>query len=229
MSGDEFDNVSPATGRVLGTTAAAGAADMDAADRRRPARVRRDGLGRNRALRKRCLAQLQSAVGGRNRRPARGIGRRGRLPDHDDARTRSWTGRSTDVAALSRPLDRRVRMGTACSTAAGCSASATCAPWSRSPSASSPRSPRRTYPIEVILNKLGPRWRSATPSCSSPTRTRRGTRPGSAGSSPSTPTSRAGVVNVVPTPANDVGRACWRPTRASTWCRSPAPPRSASY
>ena len=31
MSGDEFDNVSPATGLVLGTTAAAGAADMDAA------------------------------------------------------------------------------------------------------------------------------------------------------------------------------------------------------
>ena len=44
VSGAEFDNVSPATGLVLGTTAAAGAEDMDARHRRGPARVRRDRL-----------------------------------------------------------------------------------------------------------------------------------------------------------------------------------------
>ncbi|MGH3581463.1 MAG: aldehyde dehydrogenase family protein, partial [Mycobacterium sp.] len=61
-SGTEFDNVSPATGLVLGTTSAAGAEDMDAAI----AAARRafdDGdWAVNRALRQRTLLQLQDAI-----------------------------------------------------------------------------------------------------------------------------------------------------------------------
>jgi aldehyde dehydrogenase (NAD+) len=58
----EFDNVSPATGLVLGTTAAAGAPDMDRAI---GAARRAFDLGdwsTNRELRKRCLEQLQAAI-----------------------------------------------------------------------------------------------------------------------------------------------------------------------
>jgi aldehyde dehydrogenase (NAD+) len=61
-SGAQFDNVSPATGLVLGVTAAADAADM----RRAIAAARRaldeSDWSTNRALRKRCLQQLQSAI-----------------------------------------------------------------------------------------------------------------------------------------------------------------------
>ena len=62
ISGDEFDNVSPATGRVLGTTAAAGAADMDAAIAAARRAFDETDWAVNRALRKRCLEQLQSAL-----------------------------------------------------------------------------------------------------------------------------------------------------------------------
>ncbi|MHA3022842.1 aldehyde dehydrogenase family protein [Mycobacterium sp. BMJ-28] len=62
VSGAEFDNVSPATGAVLGATAAAGAEDMDAAI----AAARRafdDGdWSTNRVLRRRVLMQLQDAI-----------------------------------------------------------------------------------------------------------------------------------------------------------------------
>ncbi|MBX7430583.1 aldehyde dehydrogenase family protein [Mycobacterium sp. Y57] len=61
-SGAEFDNLSPATGAVLGVTAAADAHDME----RAVAAARRafDGSdwSTNRALRKRCLEQLQDAL-----------------------------------------------------------------------------------------------------------------------------------------------------------------------
>ncbi|WP_299572838.1 aldehyde dehydrogenase family protein [uncultured Williamsia sp.] len=61
-SGAEFENRSPATGVVLGSTAAAGPEDMDAAI----AAARTafdDGIwASDRALRRRCLLQLQEAV-----------------------------------------------------------------------------------------------------------------------------------------------------------------------
>ena len=55
LSGETFDNVSPATGGLLGTTAAAGAEDVDAAIA--AARRSFDGTSwsTDRALRKRCL------------------------------------------------------------------------------------------------------------------------------------------------------------------------------
>ena len=61
-TGEAFDNVSPVTGLVLGQTAAAGVQDMD----RGIAAARRafdeSDWSTNRALRKRCLEQLQSAI-----------------------------------------------------------------------------------------------------------------------------------------------------------------------
>ncbi|WP_237572814.1 aldehyde dehydrogenase family protein [Mycolicibacterium lacusdiani] len=58
----EFDNVSPATGLVLGTTAAAGAADMDRAIGAARRAFDSGDWSTNRALRKRCLEQLQAAI-----------------------------------------------------------------------------------------------------------------------------------------------------------------------
>ncbi len=62
VSGEEFDNLCPATGMVLGTTSAAGAHDMDHAIA--AARRAFDGSAwsTNRGLRRRCLEQLQAAI-----------------------------------------------------------------------------------------------------------------------------------------------------------------------
>ncbi|BBX17636.1 aldehyde dehydrogenase [Mycolicibacterium duvalii] len=61
-SGAEFDNVSPATGEVLGTAAAAGAVDMERAiDAARSAFDTTD-WSTNPTLRRRCLEQLQAAL-----------------------------------------------------------------------------------------------------------------------------------------------------------------------
>ena len=60
--GAEFDNVSPATGRVLGVTAAAGPTDMDGAIAAARRAFDQTDWSTNRALRKRCLDQLQAAL-----------------------------------------------------------------------------------------------------------------------------------------------------------------------
>ncbi len=61
-AGAEFDNVSPATGLVLGRTAAAQAQDMDRAIAAARRAFDETDWSTNRALRKRCLEQLQSAI-----------------------------------------------------------------------------------------------------------------------------------------------------------------------
>lgn len=61
-SGARYDNVSPATGRVLGSTGAAEAADMTAAIAAARRAFDETDWSSNRALRKRCLEQLQSAI-----------------------------------------------------------------------------------------------------------------------------------------------------------------------
>jgi aldehyde dehydrogenase (NAD+) len=61
-SGARFDNVSPATGKVLGTTAAAAAQDMDAAIAAARNAFDTTNWSTDRALRKRCLLQLQEAL-----------------------------------------------------------------------------------------------------------------------------------------------------------------------
>jgi aldehyde dehydrogenase (NAD+) len=61
-SGASFDNVSPATGQVIGATAAATAEDMDAAIAAARNAFDTTSWSTDRALRKRCLLQLQEAL-----------------------------------------------------------------------------------------------------------------------------------------------------------------------
>lgn len=61
-AGAEFANVSPATGRVLGATASADGADMDRAIGAARRAFDDTDWSANRELRKRCLGQLQSAL-----------------------------------------------------------------------------------------------------------------------------------------------------------------------
>jgi aldehyde dehydrogenase (NAD+) len=61
-SGARFDNVSPATGKVLGTTAAAAGEDMDRAIGAARRAFDEGHWAADRALRKRCLLQLQEAL-----------------------------------------------------------------------------------------------------------------------------------------------------------------------
>lgn len=61
-SGESFDNHSPATGLLLGTTAAAGATDMDRAIAAARRAFDNTGWSTDRALRRRCLEQLQRAL-----------------------------------------------------------------------------------------------------------------------------------------------------------------------
>jgi aldehyde dehydrogenase (NAD+) len=61
-SGERFDNVSPATGEVLGSTAAATPADMDAAIASARSAFDDTGWPTDIALRQRCLLQLQEAL-----------------------------------------------------------------------------------------------------------------------------------------------------------------------
>ena len=61
-SGETFANVSPATGAVLGVTAAAGAEDMDAAIAAARRAFDETAWSTDRGLRKRCLLQLQEAL-----------------------------------------------------------------------------------------------------------------------------------------------------------------------
>lgn len=61
-SGAEFDNISPATGRLLGTTAAAGPEDMDAAIGAARRAFDTTDWSTNRDLRRRTLLQLQDAI-----------------------------------------------------------------------------------------------------------------------------------------------------------------------
>ncbi|RAV03334.1 aldehyde dehydrogenase family protein [Mycolicibacter senuensis] len=61
-SGARFDSIAPATGRVLGATAAADATDMDRAVGAARRAFDDTDWATNRDLRKRCLQQLQSAL-----------------------------------------------------------------------------------------------------------------------------------------------------------------------
>lgn len=61
-SGATFDNVSPATGLLLGATAAADAVDMSRAIAAARRAFDESDWSTHRELRKRCLAQLQSAI-----------------------------------------------------------------------------------------------------------------------------------------------------------------------
>jgi aldehyde dehydrogenase (NAD+) len=201
-AGAEFDNVSPATGLVLGCTAAADTEDMDRAIAAARRAFDESDWSTNRTLRKRCLEQLQSAI----------------EAEKDDLREEliaevGCPVMTTESAQLDWPLadglrypakliddfewervleggglfgDRNLR--TVVKEPVGVVAAIT-------PS---------NFPIEVILNKLGPALATGNTVVLKP--------------DPNTPWNAtrlgrliaehtdipAGVVNVVPTPSNDV-------------------------
>lgn len=198
----EFDNVSPATGLVLGSTAAAKAEDMDRAIAAARRAFDESDWSTNRTLRKRCMEQLQAAI----------------EAEKDDLREEliaevGCPAMTTESAQLDWPLadglrypakliddfewervleggglfgDRNVR--TVVKEPVGVVAAIT-------PS---------NFPIEVILNKLGPALATGNTVVLKP--------------DPNTPWNAtrlgrliaehtdipAGVVNVVPTPSNEV-------------------------
>lgn len=203
-SGAEFDNFSPATGQVLGTTAAAGANDMDGAIAAARRAFDATDWPTNRGLRKRCLAQLQSALDGEKEGLREELIAEVGCPvvttqtaqlDWPLAEALRYPARLIDDFEWRRVLDggglfgdRNVR--TIVKEPVGVVGAI-------SPS---------NYPIEVILNKLGPALAAGNTVVLKP--------------DPNTPWNAtrlgrliaehtdipAGVVNVVPTPSNEVAQ-----------------------
>ena len=201
-TGAQFDNVSPATGLVLGRTAAAQPQDMDRAIAAARKAFDETDWSTNRALRKRCLEQLQSAIeAGKEDLREELIAEVG-CPvmttqsaqlDWPLAEALRYPSRLIDDFEWERTLDggglfgeRNVR--TVVKEPVGVVAAIT-------PS---------NFPIEVMLNKLGPALAAGNTVVLKP--------------DPNTPWNAtrlgrliaehtdipAGVVNVVPTPSNDV-------------------------
>ena len=211
-SGAEFDNLSPATGELLGTTAAADKDDMDRAIG--AARVAFDTTdwSTNRSLRKRCLEQLQAAIEGEKEELREELIAEVGCPamttesaqlDWPLAESLRYPAHLIDAFEWERVLDggglfgdRNVR--TVVKEAVGVVAAVT-------PS---------NFPIEVILNKLGPALAAGNTVVLKP--------------DPNTPWNATrlgrliaertdippGVVNVVTTPSNDVAEhPGYRPAR----------------
>jgi aldehyde dehydrogenase (NAD+) len=201
-SGAEFDNVSPATGLLLGRTAAAEPQDMDRAiDAARRAFDETD-WSTNRSLRRRCLGQLQSAIEGEKEDLREELIAEVGCPvmttqsaqlDWPLAESLRYPARLIDDFEWERTLDggglfgeRNVR--TVVKEAVGVVAAIT-------PS---------NFPIEVILNKLGPALAAGNtvvlkPDPNTPwNATRLGRLIAEGTDFP------AGVVNVVPTPSTEV-------------------------
>ncbi|WP_369974162.1 aldehyde dehydrogenase family protein [Mycobacterium sp. 3519A] len=204
-AGEEFDNLSPATGRLLGRTSAAGPHDMN----RAVAAARRafddTDWSTNRALRKRCLQQLQSAIEADREVLREELIAEVGCPvmttqsaqlDWPLAEALRYPGRLIDEFEWERRLDggglfgeRNVR--TVVKEPVGVVAAIT-------PS---------NFPIEVILNKLGPALAAGNtvvlkPDPNTPwNATRLGRLIAECTDVP------AGVVNVVPTPSNEVAAA----------------------
>src|SRR5215475_11496861 len=200
--GEEFDNLSPATGLVLGRTSAAGPHDMDRAIAAARRAFDESDWSTNRALRKRCLEQLQAAIEADKENLREELIAEVGCPvmttqsaqlDWPLADALRYPARLTDEFEWERTLeggglfgDRNVR--TVVKEPVGVVAAIT-------PS---------NFPIEVILNKLGPALAAGNTVVLKP--------------DPNTPWNAtrlgrliaehtdipAGVVNVVPTPSNEV-------------------------
>jgi aldehyde dehydrogenase (NAD+) len=201
-TGEVFDNFSPATGLLLGQTAAAQPLDMDRAIAAARRAFDESDWSTNRTLRRRCLDQLQSAVEGDKEAlreeliaevgcPAM-ITQSAQL-DWPLAEALRYPGRLIDEFEWERTLEggglfgeRNVR--TVVKEPVGVVAAIT-------PS---------NFPIEVILNKLGPALAAGNTVVLKPdphtpwNATRLGRLIAEHTDIP------AGVVNVVPTPSNDV-------------------------
>jgi len=200
--GEQFDNLSPATGLVLGQTAAAQPQDMDRAIGAARRAFDESDWSTNRALRKRCLDQLQEAIEADKEALREELIAEVGCPvmvtqsaqlDWPLAEALHYPGRLIDEFEWERTLEggglfgeRNVR--TVVKEPVGVVAAIT-------PS---------NFPIEVILNKLGPALAAGNTVMLKP--------------DPNTPWNAtrlgrliaehtdipAGVVNVVPTPSNEV-------------------------
>jgi aldehyde dehydrogenase (NAD+) len=201
-SGAEFDNRSPATGRLLGTTAAADQFDMQRAIGAARRAFDDSDWSTNRRLRKRCLAQLQSALEAEKEELRTELIAEVGCPvmttqlaqlDWPLADALRYPGRLIDEFEWERLIeggglfgDRNVR--TVVKEPVGVVAAIT-------PS---------NFPVEVILNKLGPALAAGNtvvlkPDPNTPwNATRLGRLVAEHTDIP------AGVVNVVPTPSNEV-------------------------
>ena len=201
-SGAEFDNVSPATGLVLGTTAAAGANDMARAIGAARRAFDETDWSTNGALRQRCLGHLQDAISSERDALREELIAEVGCPDMTIASAQlDWPLADSlrypagliDTFEWERPLEggglfgeRNVR--TVVKEPVGVVGAIT-------PS---------NFPIEVILNKLGPALATGNTVVLKPdphtpwNATRLGRLIAEHTDIP------AGVVNVVPTPANDV-------------------------
>jgi len=201
-TGEEFDNLSPATGRVLGQTAAAQPHDMERAVAAARRAFDECDWSTNRALRQRCLQQLQQAIEAETEDLREELVAEVGCPvmitqsaqlDWPLAEALRYPRRLIDEFEWERTLEggglfgeRNVR--TVVKEPVGVVAAIT-------PS---------NFPIEVILNKLGPALAAGNTVVLKP--------------DPNTPWNAtrlgrliaehtdipAGVVNVVPTPSNDV-------------------------
>jgi aldehyde dehydrogenase (NAD+) len=201
-SGAEFDNVGPATGLVLGTTAAAGTNDMARAIGAARQAFDATDWSTNGALRQHCLGQLQDAIATERDALREELIAEVGCPDMTIASAQlDWPLADSlrypagliDTFEWERPLDggglfgeRNVR--TVVKEPVGVVGAIT-------PS---------NFPIEVILNKLGPALATGNTVVLKPdphtpwNATRLGRLIAEHTDIP------AGVVNVVPTPANDV-------------------------
>jgi Aldehyde dehydrogenase family len=83
-SGRRFDNINPATEEVLGQVADAGHEDMGRAITAARRAFDETDWATNRALRRRCLEQLQEAIEAEREEMRAGTGRRGRHARHGD-------------------------------------------------------------------------------------------------------------------------------------------------
>lgn len=201
-SGAEFDNISPATGLVIGTTAAASAGDMTRAIGAARRAFDETDWSTNGALRQRCLGQLQEAIASERDALREELIAEVGCPDMTIATAQlDWPLAESlrypagliDTFEWERPLEggglfgeRNVR--TVVKEPVGVVGAIT-------PS---------NFPIEVILNKLGPALATGNTVVLKPdphtpwNATRLGRLIAEHTDIP------AGVVNVVPTPANDV-------------------------
>jgi aldehyde dehydrogenase (NAD+) len=201
-SGAEYDNISPATGSVLGGTAAAGPDDMDRAIAAARRAFDTTDWSTNGALRKRCLEQLQAAISSERDQLREELIAEVGCPemtittaqlDWPLAESLRYPAGLIDDFEWERVLDggglfgdRNVR--TVVKEPVGVVGAIT-------PS---------NFPIEVILNKLGPALATGNTVILKPdphtpwNATRLGRLVAEHTDIP------AGVLNVVPTPANDV-------------------------
>lgn len=201
-SGGQFDNLSPATGLVLGSTAAGDARDMDRAIGAARRAFDHTSWSTDRDLRKRCLAQLQLAIESEQ--------------EHLREELISEVGcpvMTTQTAQLDWPLAESLRYPTRLIDEFG---------WERTLDGGGLFGERNVrtvvkepvgvvgaitpsnFPIEVILNKLGPALAAGNTVVLKPdphtpwNATRLGRLIAEHTDIP------AGVVNVVPTPSNEV-------------------------